>query len=95
VEARYGDGYRGWPERAPYDGIIVTAAADHVPPPLKEQLKPGGRLVIPVGSPHLSQELLLLEKDTVGHCTIHNILSVAFVPLTGEARLAEREHTES
>ena len=84
---RHGDGYRGWPEHAPFDGIIVTAAIDHVPPPLKEQLKPGGRLIIPVGYPHMTQQLLLLEKDEAGKFTTRNVLPVAFVPLTGEARL--------
>ncbi len=83
VEVRLGDGYLGWAERAPFNSIIVTAAASHVPPALKEQLKPGGRLVIPVGFPHLPQQLLVLEKDTTGHFTTHEVLSVAFVPLTG------------
>ncbi len=87
VEVRHGDGYRGWPEHAPFDGIIVTAAIDHVPPLLKEQLKPGGRLVLPVGYSHMNQELLLLEKDETGQFTTRNVLPVAFVPLTGEARL--------
>ncbi|NOQ45720.1 MAG: protein-L-isoaspartate(D-aspartate) O-methyltransferase [Desulfobulbaceae bacterium] len=87
VEVRHGDGYRGWPEHAPFDGIIVTATADHVPPSLKEQLRPGGRLIIPVGYSHMSQQLLLLEKDETGKFTTRNILSVSFVPLTGEARL--------
>jgi len=87
VEVRHGDGYRGWPEHAPFDGIIVTAATDHVPPPLKEQLKPGGRLIIPVGYSHMAQQLLLLEKDETGKFTTSNVLPVAFVPLTGEARL--------
>ncbi|MGB5603981.1 MAG: protein-L-isoaspartate(D-aspartate) O-methyltransferase, partial [Gammaproteobacteria bacterium] len=63
IEAMTGNGYEGWPEHAPYDGIIVTAAASHIPRPLVEQLKPGGRLVIPVGRPHLYQELTLVEKD--------------------------------
>ena len=87
VEVCHGDGYRGWSEHAPFDGIIVTAAADHVPPPLKEQLKPGGKLIIPVGYSHMPQQLLLLEKDKIGNFTTHNILSVAFVPLIGEIRL--------
>ncbi len=87
VEVRHGDGYRGWPEHAPFDGIIVTAAIDHVPPSLKEQLKPGGRLIIPVGYSHMTQQLLLLEKDEIGKFTTRNVLPVAFVPLTGEARL--------
>ena len=62
VTVRAGDGYHGWPEHAPFDIIVVTAAASHVPPPLIAQLKPGGRMVIPVGSPFLTQHLLLIEK---------------------------------
>lgn len=93
VEVRHGDGYRGWPEHAPFDGIIVTAAADHIPPPLKEQLRPGGRLIIPIGYPHMPQELLLLKKDETGKFTTRNVLSVAFVPLTGEARMVWQEKT--
>ncbi|MFA5531513.1 MAG: protein-L-isoaspartate(D-aspartate) O-methyltransferase [Thiohalomonadaceae bacterium] len=84
VEVRQGDGYAGWPEHAPYDGIIVTAAAQHVPPPLKEQLKPGGRLVIPVGEPYFGQELLLLTKDATGNISTRHVLPVAFVPLVRE-----------
>lgn len=84
VEVHQGDGYRGWPEHAPYDGIIVTAAAAHVPPLLKEQLNPGGRLVIPVGLPYMPQELFVLEKDEEGNFTTSEVLPVAFVPLTGE-----------
>jgi protein-L-isoaspartate(D-aspartate) O-methyltransferase len=83
VDVRAGDGYRGWPEHAPFDGIIVTAAASHVPPPLTEQLRPGGRLVIPVGLPYMHQELLLIEKDSDGQCHTRDVLGVAFVPLTG------------
>ncbi len=82
VEIRQGDGYLGWPEHAPYDGIIVTAAADHVPPPLREQLKPGGRLVIPVGRPHGPQELLLVTREQDGSFSSRSILPVAFVPFT-------------
>ncbi|MEW6519125.1 MAG: protein-L-isoaspartate(D-aspartate) O-methyltransferase [Thermodesulfobacteriota bacterium] len=83
VEVRRGDGYAGWQEHAPFDGIIVTAAAAHVPLALQEQLKPGGRLVIPVGLPAMTQELLVLEKDKKGEITSRDVLSVAFVPLTG------------
>ena len=82
VESRVGDGYLGWEEHAPYDGIIVTAAAAHVPPMLVEQLKPGARLVIPVGRPQLSQTLQVIEKDDTGKVRSRDILSVAFVPLT-------------
>jgi len=84
IESKTGNGYDVWPEHAPYDGIIVTAAASHIPQPLVEQLKPGGRLVIPVGSPHLYQELMLVEKDEDGEVNIKQILGVAFVPLQGE-----------
>ena len=84
IECRTGNGYDGWPEHAPYDGIIVTAAASHIPKPLVDQLKPGGRLVIPVGRAHLYQELALVEKDQDGEISISNVLGVAFVPLQGE-----------
>ena len=81
VHVRNGNGYEGWPEHAPYDGIIVTAAATHIPGALVDQLKPGGRLVIPVGQPHMRQELLLLSKDMQGHTDVRDILGVAFVPM--------------
>ncbi len=84
VEVRLGDGYHGWPEHAPYDGIIVTAAADAIPPPLIRQLKPGGRMVIPVGAPFFAQDLILLEKDAKGKVSTRSVLPVAFVPLTGD-----------
>jgi protein-L-isoaspartate(D-aspartate) O-methyltransferase len=82
VHLRTGDGYRGWPEAAPFDGIIVTAAPDHVPEPLVEQLALGGRLVIPVGS--FSQELVVLRKEEDG---LHrqSVIDVRFVPMTGQA----------
>ena len=83
VTVRAGDGYFGWPEHAPFDIIVVTAAASHVPPPLIAQLKPGGRMVIPVGSPFLTQQLLLIEKREDGAVTSRQILPVIFVPLTG------------
>ncbi len=83
IEVLQGDGYNGLPQHAPYDGIIVTAAAGHIPPPLKEQLRPGGSLVIPVGLPGSIQHLLLVEKDARGKCTTREILAVSFVPLTG------------
>ena len=79
-----GNGYDGWPEHAPYDGIIVTAAATHIPKPLIGQLKPGGKLVIPVGRPHLYQELTVVEKDEKGEIDIREVLGVAFVPLQAE-----------
>ena len=84
IEATSGNGYDGWPQHAPYDGIIVTAAASHIPKPLIEQLKPGGKLVIPVGKPHLYQELTVVEKDENGEIDIREVLGVAFVPLQGE-----------
>jgi len=84
VEVKAGDGSAGWPEHAPYDGIIVTAAAEHIPQPLLDQLKPGGRLVIPVGGRYDAQELLLITKDSEGVCHRKNIEPVRFVPLTGE-----------
>ena len=83
VTVRAGDGYFGWPEHAPFDIIVVTAAASHVPPPLIAQLKPGGRMVIPVGSPFLTQQLLLVQKGEDGAVTSRQILPVIFVPLTG------------
>lgn len=83
VQVRVGDGYYGWPEQGPFDGIIVTAAGDHVPPPLVEQLKPGGRMVIPVGSWYFTQQLLLIEKTADGTLETREILPVTFVPLTG------------
>ena len=84
VEVRHGDGYRGWPEKAPFDLIIVAAAPDHVPKPLVEQLKPGGRLVIPVGA-RFFQRLVVIEKQLDGTIVRRNVESVAFVPMTGEA----------
>ena len=84
VRVMHGDGYYGWPEYAPFDAIIVTAAASHVPPPLIEQLKPGGRMVIPVGAQFMTQLLLLLEKGEDGEIVTRQIGAVRFVPLTGE-----------
>ena len=84
VTTRLGDGYYGWEEHAPFDAIIVTAAASHVPPPLIEQLKPGGRMVIPVGAQFMTQLLLLLEKGEDGEVVTRQIGAVRFVPLTGE-----------
>ena len=82
VTVRSGDGYGGWPQYAPFDAIIVTAAAPAVPPALIEQLKPGGRLVIPVGSQWENQQLLVIEKDAAGKTVTRNTLVVRFVPLT-------------
>jgi protein-L-isoaspartate(D-aspartate) O-methyltransferase len=86
VELRTGDGGLGWPERAPFDAIIVTAAAPDVPPALLEQLRPGGRMVLPVGPRRGDQELLLIKKDMVGNVIRRSVLPVAFVPLTGGGR---------
>ena len=83
VTARTGDGYYGWPAHAPFDGIIVTAASSHIPPPLVAQLRPGARMVIPVGAPFLVQHLVLVEKDLDGKVMTRLMLPVAFVPLTG------------
>jgi len=84
VTLRIGDGYYGWKEHAPFDAIVVTAAASHVPPPLVAQLKPGGRMIIPVGSRFLTQQLVLIEKGLDGQLVTRQILPVKFVPLTGE-----------
>lgn len=81
IETRTGNGYAGWPEHAPYDAIIVTAAASHIPPALVEQLAPGGRMAIPVGRPFGHQELVLISKDETGKVDSRDILGVAFVPL--------------
>ena len=84
VRTRQGDGYYGWEDEAPFDAIIVTAAADHVPPPLIRQLKPGGVMVIPVGSRFLVQQLVLVSKDSAGSVRTRQMLPVRFVPLTGD-----------
>lgn len=83
VECCIGNGYFGWPELAPFDGIIVTAAAPTIPPPLVDQLKPGARLVIPLGQASYHQKLVVVEKDENGDITIDDVLGVMFVPLTG------------
>jgi protein-L-isoaspartate(D-aspartate) O-methyltransferase len=80
VTTRIGDGYQGWPEEAPFDAVVVTAAPDHIPPALVAQLKPGGRLVIPVGN--LDQDLMVIEKAADGGTTSHTVIPVRFVPLT-------------
>lgn len=83
VHTRAGDGYYGWEEAAPFDAIVVTAASSHIPPPLIKQLKPGGRMIIPVGDRFNVQQLVLVEKDQNSKVTTRQILTVAFVPLTG------------
>jgi protein-L-isoaspartate(D-aspartate) O-methyltransferase len=89
VEVLVGDGYYGWPEHAPYDGIIVTAAAPFIPQPLIDQLRIGARMVIPVGVSYGHQELMLIEKQKNGKINLQEILAVAFVPLTGDHHTAE------
>jgi len=84
VTTRLGDGYYGWEQRAPFDAIVVTAAASHVPPPLIAQLKPGGRMVIPVGGRFMTQQLLLIEKTADDEIVTRQVAAVRFVPLTGE-----------
>jgi len=84
VECRIGNGYAGWPEHAPYNGIIVTAAATHIPQPLVDQLVTGGRLVIPVGEPYEAQELIVVTRGEGDHIDVSEILGVAFVPMREE-----------
>ena len=79
VKVRQGDGYHGWPEEGPFDAVMVTAAAEFIPPPLLEQLKEGGRMVIPVGSPFYVQHLMLVEKKQ-GKVTTRSLMPVRFVP---------------
>lgn len=81
IEVRAGDGGQGWEEHAPFDGIMVTAAAEEIPPALVRQLKRGGRLIVPVGAPYQTQNLLLLHKDEQGAVHARSVLPVAFVPL--------------
>ncbi len=83
VTVKIDDGYFGWKQHGPFDAIVVTAAASHIPPPLIRQLRPGGRMIIPVGSRFLVQQLLLVTKDTKGKVSSRQILPVIFVPLTG------------
>jgi protein-L-isoaspartate(D-aspartate) O-methyltransferase len=82
VALRVADGYHGWPEHAPFDVIVVTAVASHIPPPLIAQLKPGGRMILPVGTRFTAQHLVLVRKSADGQITTRQILPVAFVPLT-------------
>ncbi len=86
VHVKVGDGFLGWPERGPFDAIIVTCAADPIPPPLIDQLKPGGRLVIPEGRPLDRQWLVLVEKNQDGTISRRRVLPVLFVPLTREPK---------
>jgi protein-L-isoaspartate(D-aspartate) O-methyltransferase len=86
IATRIGDGYRGWPEHAPFDAIIVTAAALDVPQALAEQLKTGGKLVIPIGAPLGAQTLYVMQKAPDGKLARRPVLAVRFVPMTGGAR---------
>lgn len=89
VHVMCGDGYQGWPEHAPFDGVIVTAAPSHIPQPLIDQLKPGGRMIIPVGD--WFQELVLITKSKDGRIKKESVIPVRFVPMTGEAQDKPKE----
>ena len=86
---RVADGYDGWPDQAPFDAIIVTCAAGHLPPPLWEQLRPGGRIVIPIGGPFEVQRLVVVSKNEDGSRRSRTVMPVRFVPMTGEVGEAE------
>jgi protein-L-isoaspartate(D-aspartate) O-methyltransferase len=86
VTVRHGDGHDGWPDAAPFDAILVTAAAGHIPPALTRQLEPGGRMVIPVGSVYGAQYLILVEKNDKGVVRTRTLLPVAFVPMLSGLR---------
>jgi len=91
VFVKAGDGYYGWPEHAPFDAIIGTAAAGHIPEPLIEQLKPGGRMILPYGSPRGFQYLVLVTKDKEGNISRKKVMPVRFVPMTGQVQKSEEE----
>jgi protein-L-isoaspartate(D-aspartate) O-methyltransferase len=91
VSVRAGDGYAGWPEHAPFDAIIVTAGATRIPEPLVRQLKPGGRLLIPVGPAKASQQLTLVRKDAAGRLRTERLLEVNFIPLVEPSSSREAE----
>ncbi len=84
VSVRHGDGFYGWPEKAPFDAIVVTAVAAEIPAPLLAQLKPGAKMILPVGEAHTGQNLVLVSKDLNGEVASRNVLPVMFVPLTGD-----------
>jgi len=86
VRVRYGDGYFGWEEQAPFDAIIITAAVNHIPPPLIRQLKAGGRMILPLGSTVFYQTLTLVTKGKGGELDVRQLDPVTFVPMTGEAQ---------
>jgi len=94
VFTKAGDGYFGWPEHAPFDAIIGTAAAGRIPEPLIEQIKPGGRMILPYGSPRGFQYLVLITKDKDGNISRRNVMPVRFVPMTGEVQKPEEESEE-
>jgi protein-L-isoaspartate(D-aspartate) O-methyltransferase len=91
VFVKYGDGFFGWPEEAPFDAIIGTAAAGRIPEPLLEQLKPGGRMILPYGSPRGLQYLVVITKDKEGKISKQNVMPVTFVPMTGEVMKPEKK----
>ena len=84
VETRTADGYFGWSDVGPFDAIIVTAASDHIPPPLIQQIKPGGRMLIPVGTRYAAQKLVLVAREPDGRVHTRELITVTFVPLTGD-----------
>jgi protein-L-isoaspartate(D-aspartate) O-methyltransferase len=86
VSVKIDDGYYGWEEHAPFDAIIVTAAAGHIPSPLVQQLKPGGTIVIPIGGPYQTQTLMKVTKSESGQIQTESLMAVRFVPMTGEAQ---------
>ena len=90
VSSQFGDGYFGWPQQAPYDCIMITAAVDHIPPPLIQQLKIGGRLILPLGNPFNYQHLVLVTKMS-GSYSVRQITGVLFVPMTGHAVSTKEE----
>jgi protein-L-isoaspartate(D-aspartate) O-methyltransferase len=94
VFVKAGDGFFGWPEHAPFDAIIGTAAAGRVPEPLIEQLKPGGRMILPVGGPRDFQYLVLITKDDKGNLTRKKVMPVRFVPMTGEVQKPKKESNQ-
>ena len=88
VKVRAGDGYSGWADAAPFDAVIVTAGATHLPPALLDQLKPGGRMIIPLGPNWAQEQLTLIKKDSIGNITKTNLGWVIFVDFTGEMKIA-------
>lgn len=95
VHTRCANGYYGWVEKGPFDAIIVTAAASHIPQDLIDQLKPGGKMVIPVGLPYMHQELMIVNKDAQGDTKTESVLAVVFVPLVIDEKEPVEQETES